>query len=106
MTSLKLILSARIPGDEILLELAAEERRIFITIDKDFGELIFLHQSSHCGLIRLPDLAMAERIALVEQLIRDYQSDLELGSVITVQSGRVRTSHPADYVRNSEDEHQ
>lgn len=53
------------PGDWALLEYSAAEGRIFITIDKDYGELIFLHRANHCGLIRLPDLDMSQRIALV-----------------------------------------
>ena len=84
------------PGDRALLEYAAAERRIFITIDKDNGELIFLHRAAHCGLIRLPDLEMSQRIALVEELIKDYGQELEEGAVITVHAGRVRTSHPSN----------
>lgn len=87
------------PGDRALLEYAAAERRIFITIDKDYGELIFLHRAAHCGLIRLPDLEMSQRIALVEELIRDYRQELEEGAVITIHAGRVRTSHPPNSPR-------
>ena len=31
------------PGDRALLELAASENRVLITIDTDFGELVYLH---------------------------------------------------------------
>ena len=31
------------PGDRALLELAASESRVLITIDTDFGELVYLH---------------------------------------------------------------
>ncbi|MYC29073.1 MAG: hypothetical protein F4X65_03155 [Chloroflexi bacterium] len=93
------------PGDEALLERAAAEGRVFITLDKDYGELIFLHRVSHSGLIRLPDLTMSERIALVEKLIKDYRSQMELGCVITIQAGRVRTSSPTDYRHQANDNH-
>ena len=42
------------PGDRALLELAATESRILITIDTDFGQLIFLESAAHSGLVRLP----------------------------------------------------
>lgn len=44
------------PGDRALLELAAADNRILVTIDTDFGELIHLHGIPHAGLIRLPDV--------------------------------------------------
>ena len=55
------------PGDRALLERAVSENRILITMDKDFGELIHLHGRPHTGLIRLPEVRMAQRITLVVQ---------------------------------------
>ena len=49
------------PGDRALLEWAAREARILITIDTDFGELIFLENLPHAGLVRLPDLPGHQR---------------------------------------------
>ena len=34
------------PGDEAILEWAASEQRILITMDKDFGELVFKNSVS------------------------------------------------------------
>ena len=87
------------PGDRALLEYAAAERRIFITIDKDYGELIFAHRAAHCGLIRLPDLEMSLRIALVERLVTEYRQELEAGAVITIHAGRIRTSYSPNFPR-------
>ena len=39
------------PGDQALLELAAQQSRILITIDTDFGQLVFLPGQSHSGLV-------------------------------------------------------
>ncbi|MXZ23482.1 MAG: hypothetical protein F4Y80_01225 [Caldilineaceae bacterium SB0665_bin_21] len=64
------------PRDKALLELAEAEKRILITIDKDFGELIFLHRASHAGLIRLPDVRMSQRIEMVEGIIEAYGPSL------------------------------
>ena len=52
------------PGDRDLLELAESENRVLITLDKDFGDLIHRQGMPHIGLIRLPDVRMAQRIAL------------------------------------------
>ena len=40
--------------DEGLLQLADEEKRIFITNDKDFGDLIFLQKKLSVGTILFP----------------------------------------------------
>ena len=50
------------PGDAALLRLAAEERRIMVTIDTDFGALVYLAGATHAGIIRLPDVPAAARI--------------------------------------------
>lgn len=55
------------PGDRVLLEWAVAEQRILVTMDKDFGEFIYLEGSSHCGLLRLPDIPSEKRIVLEVQ---------------------------------------
>jgi predicted nuclease of predicted toxin-antitoxin system len=49
------------PGDEILLRWAHEQNRILITIDKDFGALMYVHNQPHAGMIRMPDVPVARR---------------------------------------------
>lgn len=80
------------PGDRALLEVAESENRVVVTMDKDFGELIYLHRVSHAGLIRLPDVRVGRRIVLVDQLIDQYSEALEDRAIVTVQGGRVRIS--------------
>ena len=80
------------PGDRALLERAELENRVLVTTDKDFGELIYLHGILHSGLIRLPDVRMAQRIALVEEVITHHGQALEEKAIITVQGNRVRIS--------------
>lgn len=45
------------PGDEAIIQRAYEERRILVTLDKDFGELAILRELPHFGMIRLVDCA-------------------------------------------------
>jgi predicted nuclease of predicted toxin-antitoxin system len=46
-----------------LLRLAAEQGRILVTIDTDFGSLVYLAGAAHAGIIRLPDVPAPSRIA-------------------------------------------
>ena len=52
------------PGDEELLAEAFADGRVLITLDKDFGALVFAQGASHCGLVRLPDVPAAQRILM------------------------------------------
>ena len=84
------------PGDRALLSLAESENRVLITLDKDFGEIIYLHRVPHAGLICLPDVRMSQRIALVDDIIDRYAEALEERAVITVRGGRIRISRPPE----------
>lgn len=83
------------PGDRILLEWAAKESRILVTMDKDFGEFLFVENAPHCGLIRLPDVPAAQRIELMNRLVVDHATDLSKRAILTVRGGRIRISHGA-----------
>ena len=84
------------PGDRALLELAESENRVLITMDKDFGELIYLHGVSHAGMIRLPDVRLPQRIEMVEELVSHYGQALEERAIVTIRGERVRVSrHPS-----------
>jgi predicted nuclease of predicted toxin-antitoxin system len=80
------------PGDEALLQWAADEGRVLVTIDDDFGRLVFQGRQSHTGLVRLPDVPAGQRISLMKQLLIRYQQELESGAILTVGRERVRIS--------------
>jgi predicted nuclease of predicted toxin-antitoxin system len=80
------------PGDAAILMQASAEGRILVTIDTDFGELIFARGARHSGLVRLPDVPANRRIQLMDEVLRDHTRDLEQGRVITVRGGRIRIS--------------
>jgi predicted nuclease of predicted toxin-antitoxin system len=82
------------PGDRELLRMAAGEGRILVTIDSDFGTLVFLFGASHAGIIRLPDVPASARIALMADLLTRHGPDLP-GSIATIRGGRIRISPPA-----------
>ncbi len=57
------------PGDAALLQMAFEQGRILITIDSDFGTLVFLFGAAHAGIVRLPDVPAGRRIAVMAELL-------------------------------------
>ena len=80
------------PGDRQLLEWAVAEERILVTIDTDFGELVFAMGAPHCGLVRLPDVPADKRIELIAYVLEHYTQELETAAIVTVRSERVRIS--------------
>jgi len=64
--------------DEDLLALANKERRIFITNDKDFGELVFLQKRVTAGVIlfRVKGQRSRDKIRLVQKLMMGYTERL------------------------------
>jgi predicted nuclease of predicted toxin-antitoxin system len=71
--------------------MAVEEARILVTIDSDFGALVYLFGAAHAGIIRLPDVPAAARIAIIADLLNRHGSNLP-GSIVTVRGGRIRIS--------------
>jgi predicted nuclease of predicted toxin-antitoxin system len=82
------------PGDRVILEWVAEENRILVTIDTDFGQLVYVNGARHCGIVRLPDVPVQKRIQLMEEVITRYRSQLETGQLITVRGDKIRVSKP------------
>jgi predicted nuclease of predicted toxin-antitoxin system len=80
------------PGDEQLLAQAFAERRVLVTLDKDFGALVFAKGQPHSGVVRLPDTPAAERVRLFERLLATHEKDMADGTVVTVRGDRVRIS--------------
>ena len=85
------------PGDAALLERANAEGRVLVIIDTDFGELVYLHDVRHAGLIRLPDVPPERRIALMAELVERHRPALETGAVVTIRGQRIRISRPPSF---------
>ncbi len=81
------------PGveDELVMTLAAEEGRILLTEDKDFGRLAYASLGSSGGvvLLRFPIGARRQVASELVELVRARGSDLR-GALAVVQPGRVR----------------
>lgn len=77
--------------DRNILEWAANEKRIVITCDKDFGELIFRSGQAHEGvvLLRLRDESAANQWRVISNALTLYAKDLP-GQFAVVTERRVR----------------
>jgi predicted nuclease of predicted toxin-antitoxin system len=80
------------PGDKALLAWAREEQRVLVTLDTDFGKLLFLDKVEPCGLVRLPDVPAIRRIEITRQVIERYAEELQAGAIITVRGSRIRVT--------------
>jgi len=85
----------RDPGDEEILRSSIEEDRILVTLDKDFGELVFVLGAPHRGIIRLVDIRAAEQGRVLVTVLGRYQEELLNNALIVVEPDRVRVRMPA-----------
>lgn len=84
-------------SDETLLALSAEQGRILVTEDKDFGNLVFVFGLPHAGIIRFAELESSEAASAMEYLINNHAAELQSGAMIVVTPDRIRIrlSEPA-----------
>jgi predicted nuclease of predicted toxin-antitoxin system len=80
--------------DAEVIELAVRDKRILLTEDKDFGQLVYAHGAEGLGVIflRYPTSARRQIASDVMQLVKQHGEKL-VGCFVTVQPGRVRISH-------------
>ncbi|HWR59818.1 MAG TPA: DUF5615 family PIN-like protein [Thermodesulfovibrionales bacterium] len=75
-------------SDSDILDWAFMEKRILITLDKDFQKLAFTVGKSHSGIIRLPNVQRNRRVELVKTVIERHSEDLL--KTLLLQSSRAR----------------
>jgi predicted nuclease of predicted toxin-antitoxin system len=78
-------------GDAAILEWAVKERRVVVTLDKDFGRLVFLQARRHVGVIflRLQNESSHHITAVLLNVLQTYQEKLA-GTFTTVTDTTVR----------------
>ena len=83
-------LDATMPDNDIL-EIANREERMVVTMDKDFGELVYRNKLAHFGvfLLRLEDATGDEKVAVIRQILEGY-ADLMPGKFCVYKNGRLR----------------
>lgn len=78
------------PGDSAILATAHSERRILVTLDKDFGELAILKGLPHFGIIRLSGFRAAQMAGTIHHIVQTYGPESTAGAIITADPDRIR----------------
>lgn len=84
------------PGDEEILKQAHQEKRILVTLDKDFGELAIVRGHEHSGIVRLVGISAKRQGAVCKTIVEQYGEQLAAGAIVTVEPGRVRVRSSSD----------
>lgn len=84
-------LDADLPlSDQALLEWSLRERRVLVTKDKDFGELIFVRHLPHSAVIRLVEMTNADELKAMQELLMQYSEKLKENPIVVVTKDRIR----------------
>jgi predicted nuclease of predicted toxin-antitoxin system len=78
-------------SDTDILALAVSEQRLVVTMDKDFGELVYRSGQPHAGvlLLRLDDARSDEKVSVIAEIFTKYGDQLE-GRFSVYHEGRLR----------------
>ena len=82
------------PGDKAILERAADEGRSIITIDADFGALVFRDHARRVGVLRLREQPPGEQAKKAREIIAIQAEALSLGAFVTDDGETVRVNLP------------
>jgi predicted nuclease of predicted toxin-antitoxin system len=82
------------PGDAAILHTAYSQKRILITLDKDFGELAILKGMPHHGIVRLSGFRANQMAPAIHHIVTQYARNLTDGAIITADPERVRIRTP------------
>ncbi|RJP70682.1 MAG: hypothetical protein C4539_06065 [Ignavibacteriales bacterium] len=77
--------------DSDILNIAVEENRMIVTMDKDFGELVFSSGKNHSGilLLRMDDAGWKEKIKVLSEIFDKHVYELS-GNFSVYQNGKLR----------------
>ncbi len=77
--------------DSAILAIAQKEERIVITMDKDFGELVYHSGKAHKGvlLLRLEDATGDEKVEVMKYIINNFKDQIE-SKFCVFKNGRLR----------------
>ena len=83
-------LDPRLPDSDIL-EIAVAETRLVVTMDKDFGELVYRSRRAHAGvlLLRLEAATGDEKVTVIKTLIENYADEIS-GMFAVYANGKLR----------------
>ena len=65
-----------------------------MAIDADFGEFVSVRDVPHAGLVRLPDVSAARRMAVMAEGLERHRQALQRQAVVPVRGGQIRIAQP------------
>ncbi len=80
--------------DGDILDWANRENRIIITTDDDFEEMIWRERRPHPGILRLENVPRTQRMALLQEALNHYATDLESGAIVIALRKSFRIRRP------------
>lgn len=77
--------------DEEICRLAKNESRIILTLDKDFGDLVYKNRLKHSGILilRLDDWSLKNKIDILQWILHQHGENLQ-DSFSIYQKGNLR----------------
>lgn len=77
--------------DSEILSLAVKDSRMVITMDKDFGELVYNSGKKHAGvlILRLEDANGEQKVGIVKKILHEHADKIE-NKFCVFQDGRLR----------------
>ena len=65
--------------DSEILQIAVNEKRMMVTMDKDFGDLVYRSGKRHSGilLLRLEAATGDQKVKIVERIIRSFEKEIK-----------------------------
>lgn len=79
-------------ADEVLLEYARQQDLVIVTHDLDFGALLAATHGKGPSviIIRSPDITSAEVATIVSNAIKQFETEIADGALVTIDAGRSR----------------
>lgn len=80
--------------DDEVLRSAAAEKRIVVTFDLDFSEILAMG-GGHCSVLvfRLADVSITTMIRRLSDVLQESAAELERGAIVMVEPTRHRIRH-------------
>jgi predicted nuclease of predicted toxin-antitoxin system len=77
--------------DVDILDLAAKEKRLVVTMDKDFGELVYRSRKVHAGvlLLRLEDATADKKKEVMLEILESFSNEIK-DSFSVYSQGKLR----------------
>jgi predicted nuclease of predicted toxin-antitoxin system len=78
------------PGDPEILRQALAQGRVLVTLDRDFGALMFRHRLPHGGVLYLRNVSPIDYAQRILDAIELFGRELDAGAVVVVRKSHIR----------------